>query len=55
MNFTEILEFIKSEIRYRIMELFRLNIIEIPFPQRDLWIRNAPIIHQNNGKLVSEM
>ncbi|RMG76780.1 MAG: potassium transporter KefA [Bacteroidetes bacterium] len=30
----------RSEIRYRIVELFRANNIEIPFPQRDLWIRN---------------
>lgn len=35
------IEFIKSELRYRIMELFRTNKIEIPFPQRDLWIRNS--------------
>ena len=33
-------EFIKSELRYRITQLFRENQIEIPFPQRDLWLRN---------------
>ena len=35
------IEFIKSEIRYKITELFRKNNVEIPFPQRDLWLRNA--------------
>lgn len=34
------IEFIRSEIRYRIIELFRANNVEIPFPQRDLWIKN---------------
>lgn len=34
------IEFTKSEIRYRIIELFRQNDIKIPFPQRDLWLRN---------------
>ncbi len=32
---------VRSEIRYAIDKLFRENNIEIPFPQRDLWIRNA--------------
>lgn len=32
---------VRSEIRYAINKLFRENKIEIPFPQRDLWIRNA--------------
>ena len=35
------MEFVKSELRYRITELLRNNKIEIPFPQTDLWIRNA--------------
>lgn len=34
------IEFIKSDLRYRITQLFRENHIEIPFPQRDLWLRN---------------
>ncbi len=34
-------DFIKSEIRYKIMEFFRMHKVEIPFPQRDLWIRSA--------------
>jgi len=34
------IEFVKSEVRYKILELFRENGIEIPFPQRDMWIRN---------------
>lgn len=35
------IESIKSEIRYKVMKLFRNNDIEIPFPQTDLWIRNS--------------
>jgi small-conductance mechanosensitive channel len=34
------IEVIKSEIRYRILELFREHDVVIPFPQRDLWLRN---------------
>ena len=34
------IEFVKSDLRYRITQLFRANQIEIPFPQRDLWLRN---------------
>ena len=34
-------DFIKSKLRYRITQLFRENNVEIPFPQTDLWIRNA--------------
>jgi len=33
-------ELLKSEIRYRIDELFRTNNINIPFPQRDVHIKN---------------
>lgn len=33
------IEYVKSDIRYRIVELFRENNIEIPFPQRDVWMR----------------
>jgi small-conductance mechanosensitive channel len=32
---------VRSEIRYSINRLFKEHNIEIPFPQRDLWIRNA--------------
>jgi small-conductance mechanosensitive channel len=35
------IDFIKSKLRYRIIQLFRENGVEIPFPQRDLWVRNA--------------
>ena len=35
-----IIEKIKSELRYEIDSQFRLNQVSIPFPQRDLWIRN---------------
>ena len=41
------IEFVKSEVRYKILELFRANDIEIPFPQRDMWVRNAD--EQNNN------
>ncbi|MEZ5058257.1 MAG: mechanosensitive ion channel [Saprospiraceae bacterium] len=34
------IEFVKSDIRFRITQLFRENNVEIPFPQRDLWFRN---------------
>lgn len=30
---------VKSDIRFEIDRLFRMNNIEIPFPQRDVWIR----------------
>ncbi|MFT4758074.1 MAG: small-conductance mechanosensitive channel [Paraglaciecola sp.] len=34
------IEFVKSDVRYKIMELFRVNNIEIPFPQQDIWFKN---------------
>lgn len=38
------IEFVKSDIRYKIMKLFRANKVEIPFPQRDLWLRNGEVL-----------
>lgn len=38
------IEFVKSDIRYEIIKLFRTHNVEIPFPQRDLWVRNAEAI-----------
>ena len=35
------IEFVKSELRYRITQLFREHHVEIPFPQTDLWVRNS--------------
>jgi len=32
-------EFMKSDIRFRIVELFNENDIVIPFPQRDVWVK----------------
>lgn len=37
-------EFIKSDLRYRIIDLFRKHGVEIPFPQRDLWLKNADLL-----------
>lgn len=36
----EVVEDIKSDLRYEIEEAFRDSGIQIPFPQRDLWIKN---------------
>ena len=33
-------EIVKSDIRYAVMEKFTEHNIEIPFPQRDIWLRN---------------
>ena len=35
-------ETVKSELRFRIWHLFKEHYIEIPFPQRDVWIKNEP-------------
>lgn len=40
-------ERIKSDLRFSINSLFRENDIEIPFPQRDLWIRNPETLRPN--------
>jgi len=50
------IEFVKSELRYRITELFRANKIEIPFPQTDLWVRNSPQLDKTvvmNGTVLT--
>lgn len=33
------IEFVKSDLRFRIIDLFREHKVEIPFPQHDLWLR----------------
>jgi small-conductance mechanosensitive channel len=44
------IQFVKSDLRYRIIQLFRENNIEIPFLQIDLWLRDANnIIPQQLG------
>jgi small-conductance mechanosensitive channel len=35
------IEVVKSDIRYAIDALFRENKVQVPFPQRDVWLRNA--------------
>ncbi len=37
------IEVIKSDLRYAILRSFRKNNIEIPFPQRDLWLKNSEL------------
>lgn len=44
------IEFVKSDLRYRITQIFRANDIEIPFPQRDLWLRNGVVLEENYNK-----
>ncbi len=35
------IEDVKSEIRFKIDKLFKENKVQIPFPQRDIWIRSS--------------
>lgn len=37
-----LVENIKSELRYKIDKAFRDNKIEIPFPQRDIYMKGMP-------------
>ena len=37
------IEKVKSDLRYNIVDKFRENDIEIPFPQRDVWMRSSPV------------
>ena len=34
------IEFVKSDLRFAITRLFREHGVQIPFPQRDLWVKN---------------
>ncbi|MGA0560051.1 hypothetical protein ACO2Q8_25545 [Larkinella sp. VNQ87] len=36
-------EFVKSDLRFRIDALFRQHHITIPFPQQEVWFRNELI------------
>lgn len=38
------IEWIKSDVRYKITRLFREHKVEIPFPQQDLWLRNGEVL-----------
>ena len=41
------IEAVKSDIRFRINQLFDENGIQIPFPQRDVWVRNPEDLRGN--------
>lgn len=44
------MDFVKSELRYRLLALFGEHNIEIPFPQTDLWLRSSKsILPLDNG------
>lgn len=45
------IEDIRSDLRFLIDAAFRSYGIQIPFPQRDLWLRNAPVL---TGEEVNE-
>ena len=40
------IEFVKSELRYKINALFAEHDVSIPFPQQDLWLRNPEVLAQ---------
>ena len=42
------IEFVKSDVRLAIDRLFRENDVQIPFPQRDLWLRNPAVLKMQN-------
>ncbi len=48
------IENVKSDLRFAIDKAFREHKVSIPFPQRDLWIRNMPPIQTNQKDENSE-
>lgn len=42
------IDYVKSDLRFAVERLFRENDISIPFPQRDLWLKNPEILHQTS-------
>ncbi len=42
------IEFVKSDLRFTITRLFREHGIVIPFPQRDLWLRNPESLNKES-------
>ncbi|MEZ4961577.1 MAG: mechanosensitive ion channel [Saprospiraceae bacterium] len=47
------IEFVKSEIRMTIDRLFRQNGVQIPFPQRDLWLKNPEALKVENPDSIA--
>ncbi|MEM0993681.1 MAG: mechanosensitive ion channel domain-containing protein [Bacteroidota bacterium] len=47
------IEIVKSDLRYRITRLFREHDVEIPFPQQDLWLRNAEVLQKPAKDVLS--
>ncbi len=48
------IEAIKSQLRFKIFVAFRQNKVEIPFPQQDIWIRNADEL-SSGAKLTTSL
>lgn len=42
------IERVKSDLRYDVFRAFKEHNIEIPFPQQDVWFRNALEVRKNN-------
>lgn len=51
-NFWEI-ERIKSDLRFKLFAALKKENIEIPFPQTDLWLRNAEILNNGNKEKLN--
>jgi len=45
------IEYVKSELRFAIDKKFREHNIQIPFPQRDLWLRNPESLSSRDASL----
>ncbi len=43
------IEFVKSDLRYAVNQFFEQQGVQIPFPQRDMWLRNPEALKNSNG------